>query len=222
MTSLIIYREKALTDEEFVRLDQLADENLQIKTKYMKVIKTRIDEYGDTVEYTDYADSGYDIVTRDNFSFKLIESLQRPTLARNIAKHLHRLQAHKRYARDSASWQIIVEDICNDLADVSEYAIIKICEKFRLNTTTSFFPDTAKLIKEIKDLDYSLKNIYFKEQSKQRDNQEQFETRKKTFKSKKRVKLLIKIGMKKQENMTKWEIKWINAIKKTKTAEIIE
>ena len=139
----------------------------------MKVIKTRIDEYGDTVEYTEYADSGYDIVTRDNFSFKLIESLQRPTLARNIAKHLHRLQAHKRYARDSASWQIIVEDICNDLADVSEYAIIKICEKFRLDTTTSFFPDTAKLIKEIKDLDYSLKNIYFKEQFKQQDNQEQ-------------------------------------------------
>jgi len=222
MTNLTIYREKALTDEEYIKLDRLADENLQVKTKYMKVIKTLIDEYGDTVEYTDYVDSGYDVIPRNNFSFKLIESLQRPTLARNIAKHLHRLQAHKRYTRDSASWEIIVEDICNDLDDVSEYAIIKTCEKFRLDTKSPFFPDTAKLIKEIKDLDYSLKNIYFKEQFKQQDNQEQVETRKKTFKSKKRVKLLIKIGMKKQENMTKWEIKWINAIKKTKTAEIIE
>jgi len=70
-------------------------------------------------------------------------------------------------------------------------------------------------------LDYSLKNIYFKEQFKQQDNQEQVETRKKTFKSKKRVKLLIKIGMKKQENMTKWEIKWINAIKKLKQQKLL-
>lgn len=219
MTNLVVYRENALTDDEYTKLDVLAAEKLSVKPKYIRVVKTRQDEYGEAVEYAEYVASGYEIFPRGELPDRLIDSLKRPTLARNIAKHLHRLAAHKKFTRDNASWEIVVEDLCNDLAQVSEYAIIKTCEKFRLDTSSPFFPDTAQLVKEAKDLDWSIKHISFADEYRERPKVVAEEVREKTPKSVRRVRLIVRIGMKAPDKRTKWESRWYDAVAKVNTAE---
>lgn len=216
MTNLTVYRENALSDEEYAKLDDLAIEKLSIKPKFIRVVKTKTNEYGETVEYADWVESGYEIFPRGEVPERLLESLQRQTRPKNIALHLHRLAAHKRWGNDKTTWAIVVEDLCNDMASLSEYAIIKACEKFRHDTSNQFFPDTAKLLAEVKSIDWSLRHVSSADSYVKKERQAPVVVPEKTTKSQRMVGKIVRIGMKDKAKWTKWETRFMDAIGKKK------
>jgi len=137
---LVKYRENPLTEEDFHRLEDAAEKVLVFKRRYAVVIAKERDEYGDPIEKRDYMASGYEIFPKGEISQKLVESLCRPPLPRNLGVRLKNLESHKPFGRGMDAWRTIIGDLCKDLADVSEFAVIKICENYRLDHTTKFFP----------------------------------------------------------------------------------
>lgn len=209
--SLIGYREAPLTLDAFDKLHSLAEEKLDFKKKYVRKILVGVDEYGERAEKTDYVESGIEIFSKGHeIPEKLIQSLRRPAKKEHISVHLVRLELHKRYARGKQAWAIVMNDLCGDMADLSEYAIIRACEDFRKSTENNFFPDTGKLQARARDYDFAIRNL----DAPKKENKSKQETPevliKKTTKSKRRVALLVKLATMKRKK-TKWEERWMRA-----------
>jgi len=159
MNSLIQYREKPLSAENFKKLNDAAESVMTFKVKYVPCVISVKDEYGYTVEKRDYVASGYDVLKNGEIVPELLQSVSRPCLPQHTAVHLKHLESHKPFGRGLGAWAQIVEDLCKDLEGVSEFSIIKICEKWRHDPESTFFPNTAVLLKDINDFDMSIKQL---------------------------------------------------------------
>lgn len=156
---LTIYREQALTPESYEQLDSAACQCLSFKERVIRRLVWAKDEYGDPVQREELELGGMEVFRKGEVSERLLEALQRPARPMHIAMHLTRLAQHLPYGRGAEGFQIVLEDITKDLEGVSEFAIIKTCERFRLDPDLTFFPATALLVKYAKDIDWSLRNL---------------------------------------------------------------
>ena len=211
MNDIIVYRENQLTESDLKKLDTLVEEKLNIKPKFIRVVKSRVDEYGDTVEYADWVECGIEILPRGELPERFLESIQRKTRKQNIALYLHKLESFKRFGRDATVWRTVVSGLCDDMAEFSEYAIAKTCETLRLRVGSPFFPDPSEIVKMAKELDWSMKNISFRDSYTKKEQKIIYETNVRTTKSKRRVSLLLKFAMK--SKLSRWEEKWMKAYK---------
>lgn len=159
MNNLTQYREKPLSADNFKKLHDAAEKVITFKIRYSPSLVSVKDEYGDMVQKRDYSPSGYEVFKKGEIVPELLQSLCRPCPLTHTGLHLKNLEAHKPFGRGLGSWQQIIEDLCKDLDGVAEFSIIKICEKWRHDTETTFFPNTAILLKDIRDFDFSLKQL---------------------------------------------------------------
>lgn len=209
----IALRETALSEVDFYKLDTLAAERLPVKPKFIRVVVSQPDEYGQMVETVDYRESGYEVSPVGEIPARLLESILRPTRPENIAAHLLRLSAHKVFTRGKKSWEIVCADLCRDMAGLSEYAIVKTLERFRQSTASEFFPDPAKILEEAKAVDWALRN-FDKKTDEKRTNQPEKPFPRPDAKTRRQVSMLVKIGLK--ANPTRWEKRWMDAYRARK------
>ena len=79
---------------------------------------------------------------------RLIEALLRPAEKRHVVYHLGRLAAHRRDTRGKGAFQVVVEDIVNDIGEVSEWAVVLACRELR-QKSSAWFPTTGEIIRTI-------------------------------------------------------------------------
>ena len=153
-----IYRENPLNEQQFKNLEMAFKNNFSFKQKTIRKSIPKVDNNGDIYgwEY-DLIPCGHEIFKKGSPDKQLLEALLRPATNSAIGKHLTRLEQHKVYTKGQEGFQIILEDMIHDLKGVSEFAIIKICENFRLDTKDKYFPLTASLVSEIKNFDDQLR-----------------------------------------------------------------
>lgn len=162
---------------------------------------------------------GFDVHFRETPSAELIEFIKKPASDTYIAKTLNDLSAHKPYARGAEFFAVIVRDLVQDLKGYSHWAIKKTCEKFRRDPDTTFFPDTAQFIKEVRDLHDQIKWLG--------ENTERYPDKSSScipahvkpqridphdFRSKRNVNRMVKLAMKPKGNWSKWEKRFMDAI----------
>ena len=159
MNNVAAHRPTALTEADFSRLDELASNVISFSEREFYDLIWVKDEYGDPVQRPANVYTLPTVNLRANgIDPKLAESLLRPCNQATIGKHLFRLSCHKPYARGPEAWRVIISDLCRDLEGMSEYAIVKVCEYYRTQATTTYFPDTAALVARIRALDEGLRN----------------------------------------------------------------
>lgn len=208
MNAVTEYRPAALAPADFAKLQAKASEALSFRARPRVVMKR--DEYGDMKEVRE--DFGEEVFPKGEVNPVLIESLTRPTTPRYTVIHLTRLAGHLPFGRGAASFGQVIEDIARDLEGVSEFAIVRACEHFRADETLKFFPPTAAILRYVRDLDYSLKNLKPKKTRVKPDGRAPAAPVPKTSKAKARVARIVKIGLKSPENRTPWETKFFNAL----------
>lgn len=215
MNAITEYRQKALEPHEFERLDRAACQAISFRERESHIVVWEMDEYGDRVQVRKPVPSGPELFRKGEIGEKLLASLQRPCRKVDIGVHLARLAAHKPWGRGEETWRIVVADMCNDLEDLSEYAIIKACEYFRHNPDLRFFPDTAMLLVRARDIDWQIKHLDAEKKAPEPPKQEAKVTSyRNTHKDKLRVARIVKAGMKKSEFRTKWEQRFLDAIER--------
>lgn len=101
---------------------------------------------------------GIQITKTDQTDPRLIEAIQRPATIEAILYHFTRLAAHKRNTKGETGFQILLEDIANDLRYASEWAIVKACIDLR-NDPSPFFPDHKTIIDKVDFYDKASKEI---------------------------------------------------------------
>lgn len=153
------YREKELDLQQYEQLDVFAHQCLSFKERVIRRLVWGKDEYGDPVQREELELCGMEVFRKGDIGEHLLDSLQRPARPMHTIMHLTRLAQHLPYGRGEEGFQMVLEDIAKDLQGVSEYAIIKTCERFRLDPDLTFFPATALLVKYAKDIDWSLRNL---------------------------------------------------------------
>lgn len=161
MNQITIYREKPLTMEEFQRLESVAARIMSIKERPVYKSMPVADNNGDIYRYEHVlVSTGCEVFFRESPDERVMESLMRPATRQAIAVHLQRLCEHRPYARGADGWQTVVEDLIHDLSGCSEWGLIKTCERFRQERGATFFPQTADLIAEAKELDDRVRWAY--------------------------------------------------------------
>lgn len=207
MKAVTEYRPAALAPADFAKLQAKASEALSFRPRPRVVMKR--DEYGDMKEVRD--DFGEEVFPKGGeIDPRLVESLTRPTTPRYTVIHLTRLAGHLPFGRGAASFGQVVEDIARDLEGVSEFAIVRACEHFRADESLKFFPPTAAILRYVRDLDYSLKNLKTKKPKTAATPAPEAPV--KTTKDKVRVARIVKIGLKAEARRTPWERKFFNAV----------
>lgn len=213
MNAVTEYRPTALAVEDFQKLDALALQSLSFRERQIREVYREKDEYGEMVEKVRYVEAGPEIFRKGEIIPRLAESLQRPASFRHIGSHLTRLAAHKPWGRGPEAFTVIIEDLCRDLESVSEYAIMKTCEKFRRDEKIIFFQDTAVFLKYAKDLDFALRQLTTMKPAETLQVAKP-EPHAYTTKKKIQVNRMCKLAMKPRANWTKWEVRFFDGAKK--------
>lgn len=214
MNEVVIYRENPLSISEFQKLETLAEKFMEIKSEPVSKLVPVKDHEGNIYSWE------YDIVkynTAVDFKIvpdkKIMESILRPATNKAIGIHLARLCQHKPYARGAEGFKIIMEDMLHDLSGISEWVILKICEKFRLDAGIKFFPDTADFVLAAKRLDAELKSAYGKINNKpesQITSEKRAAVVKRTEKQKRHIGILCRLSQKPRSSWSFWERKFFN------------
>jgi len=159
--SLIQYREKPLTMEEFSKLELHASRFMTIREKLVSKPVPRVGSDGEVYGWErDLVTSGVEVFFKTQPDDRVMEAISRPATRQAIGMHLQRLYDHKPYGRGVSGWQTVVEDLIHDLDGCSEWALLKACEGFRLDTELTFFPDTAKIVSAVRSLDEQIRWAY--------------------------------------------------------------
>lgn len=212
-SSLIEYRKQPLAPEDYDILDKKAGHCLSFRERTTSILKWEKDEYGDLVQRRIPMPAGPEVFKKGEVSDALYASLTRPVHPTHLAVHLTNLSYHKPWTRGTEAWRVVVADLMADLEGVSEYAVIKIFEMFRRDPDLHYFPDTAVLIKRVRDLDWSLKNVNVDKPAPRPQQREEPQLPVKNQKSRKRVAQIMKIGGRAPEKWTRWEKRFMDAIK---------
>lgn len=160
MNQVIQYREKPLNIKEFSDLESIFEKCFEIKQKYNAVKSPIKDAEGNIFRWEhDTIENGLELTVK-NFNEKAFVSLVRPATKDAIIAHLTRLSVHKHYSSGNSAWGMFVKDISEMLfADnISEFAVLRICNNYIKDSTVKFFPQSAELMKKINDFDKALKN----------------------------------------------------------------
>ena len=212
MTNLIIYRDKPLDDEAIKNLDVAVKRFGSLEEKYISEVYLDKDVYGETVEKINQVFSGLSLKIYTSAPQALIESITRPVNSKHIGYHITRLTVHKPFGRGEQFFKAFITDMCKDLADVSEYALIKTCERYRL-ASGKFFPDTDEFVRNVKNFDFMMREA-LKEKPQEATKQEKPQPIDRSRKKQMRVKRLIKLSTKPKANWSAWEHKFYNAVAK--------
>lgn len=213
MSNLVVYRDKPLSSNDFYKLETLIEQNVSFREKENYALVWEMDEYGDRVQVKRPTGLGCEIFFYGELEPRLMEAVQRPAKDTHIGVHLMELAAHKPWGRGPEMWSIVVRDLTRDLAGVSEFCIVKACEKFRRDPDLKFFPDTAVLLSFIKEMDWRLKNVD-KTRVKKADTNPAPAPIVRTDKCRRRVSRIVKCGMKPEAARTIWEQRFLAAIKR--------
>lgn len=146
-------RQAALTIQDFGKLERLIETTFEAKPIYEPCSIPQKDADGNIYAWeAGVIETGLEVTIHGEPNKKLLEAIRRPATAGHIVAHITRLAAHLRHTKGKSAFQIIAEDIGNDLNGVSEWAVMKACEQFR-QTGKPFFPDTPELITTIRKWD---------------------------------------------------------------------
>lgn len=206
-----------LTEISFQTLDTQANATLSFRERTVTALVWEIDEYGDRVQRRIDVPSGPEIFAKCELSETLLKALTARVSSKSLIYYLSRLRAHKSFTHGEEFWNIVLEDLCRDLAGSSEYAVIKACEYFRQCPDLKFFPDTAVLQRRIKDLDFSLRNLTpspsEKKQAVPKSNQLSAPI---SAKQRRRVTIICKLACKPKGLWSKWEQRFFDAVGKNR------
>src|SRR5574343_1951287 len=117
--------------ESFTSFEQRASQFVEIKERFEEKLTWGTDEYGDKIQVKNLIPCGLEIVYKSKTPQEILDKLTKTCQSKSMIAHFTRLRVHKPYAMGEEIWSILIEDLCKDLSGVSEYAVIKICEKFR-------------------------------------------------------------------------------------------
>lgn len=209
MNDIVVYRETELDQLQYERLDQAAHRHLVFKERIVERVVWTTDEHGDKVQVREPELMGMEVFKKGEIPQQVLDALQRPVVPRHAVLHLQRLAAHLPYGRGEEGFQMVLEDLAKDLADVSEYAIIKTCERFRLDEDLTFFPASALIVRYARGIDWSLKNLKAEKEAPPVKEPEQVSNFNRTFKQRRRVKRLVSLIAK--QYPTRWEKKFLAA-----------
>jgi hypothetical protein len=207
MSNITIYREKPLDDSSIKKIDLAISPYVRIEETFVREVYQEVGLYGEVEEKGKDVCIGLSAKSLQVMPDALLESVLRPISPKHVGYHLTRLTVHKPFSRGEQFFQLAINDFCKDLEGVSEYALIKTCEYFRLSRE-KFFPDTGDFVNKVKNLDYSLKNPILKSEV----SMKQEAIPNKTDKSKLRVRRLVKLAGKPKSRWTIWEKRFYTAL----------
>lgn len=212
MNELLPYRKQPLSDVEFKTLEHNADKFFTVKPRMIGESVPVADAHGDIYrwEWDMIPDGTQEIAWSDTTPpEQLMEALTRPATKEALRKHLFTLSRMKKYTAGDVGFRIVANEIMQHLENCSEYALKKICHNFALDTESPFFPDPAKIIAAVKNLQDQLKQ---KEPSPAPVKKtEEPAPPKPTNKQKRRVVWLVKLAMKPRGTWSKWEERFYKA-----------
>jgi len=174
--------------------------------------------YFDSEYGRDFKVTGYylDISTGLHESqIKALEEMARPGSDDLIRGHLLELSVIKRLDGGNRRIKMVIDALVKDVSGFSEWAIIETCEHFR-KRKIPFFPDVGEffhLAKNKHTMYENALNDLHKPKQKEEDEQEEYKPMRN---SKIRVKRMIKLARKQPEYYTKWERRFMEAMKEKK------
>lgn len=215
--TVVQYRDKPLTVEAFGKLEALANRFMSIREKTVGKSMPVFDHNDEIIRWEyQLVPCGMEVFFKTEPDQAVMASIRRPATPEAIGIHLTRLCQHRPYGRGQEGWGMVVEDLMRDLAGCSEWALMKVCEGYRLQRgkDTTFFPATADLVAAVKALD---DQIRWTGESRAKEykpaakfTEEPLPER--TTKAKRRVKRLVSINSKPKAGWTKWERRFFTAI----------
>jgi hypothetical protein len=219
MNQITAYREKPLTVEEFGKLDRAANACFSIRTKTIGKTVPVCDHGGEIIRWEyDLVPVGLEVFRKAEPSPVLLESLQRPGTRQAIVTHLTRLCQHKPYGRGPEGFGIVMEDMTRDLEGCSEWALAKICEQMRLDREIEFFPDTARLVHEVRELSERISWEGRERPVKQAAAPVVLEVQPiRTARQKRRVARICRLAAKPNSTWTRWEKRFFEATREKST-----
>lgn len=214
MTEITIYRDKPLSVAQVETLHRKASEAVAFKPRNVTSLVWKRDEYGDLVQVREEHEAGEEVFVRNRQALTpaLLESLLRPAKEEHIGVHLTNLAAHLPYGRGGEGFAVVIADMCRDLEGVSEYAIIRACDRFRRDTELTFFPSSAQFVKFAKDTDFSLRTAAKPEAPKKAEAVEVMPAP--TDKQRRRVARITRLALKPRDKWTAWEQKFFEATRR--------
>jgi hypothetical protein len=213
--NLTVYRDRHLSEAEYASLENAADKFFSFRERVIDRVVWSEDEYGDRVQRRDQELAGIEVFAKGPVNKGLLESMCRPARPAHAVMHLTRLSIHLPYGRGADQFGLLVEDIARDLTGVSEYAIIKTCERFRLDPDLTFFPASALIVKYARDLDWSLKNIEKPAEPAPAPKAAPAPANvKRTSQQKRRVARLLRLMGKPQGKWSRWERRFFDGFNK--------
>lgn len=205
-------RTLALSQDDFLKIEKSLEATFDLQPVYEATRIPIVNDNGEVYRH----EHGVDLVGMKAIPIgtpnpKLLAALLRPATKDHIAAHLTRLSAHRRWTRGDYAFGIVVEDISRTLAGTSEWAILKACAE--LWPSGKWFPETEDVLAAARRWHGIAVSIAGAGQAQPRPRPAESQRPVRGAKSFKRVARILKIGAKEKTIWTRWEIKFMKAIK---------
>lgn len=212
MTTALATRPQPLTLETFERLEHHVNKHFSVREKFVSKSVPKLDNEGNIYGWErDLVPAGYELFVKEKPDQKLLDAMKRPATQEAIVKHLTRLSMHKKFTDGNSGFKIVLGDLCEFLSGMSEYAVMKVCERFILDTSSKWFPQTAEIVSAVRSLEDQLRYVGEAPKPKAEPQPEKLQERTPT--RVRRVNRMCKLAVKPKANWTTWEQKFMAAVK---------